>query len=97
MADGRRLPSYLGEHYSMFSFFSETLRDHLLMGPAYGLDASAGKKMSGFVANPMEKAEASKIAIFGVADYAWPGFLRNKQFPMSMQMPRPVSDKLRCM
>ena len=24
MADGRRLPSYLGEHYSMFSFFSET-------------------------------------------------------------------------
>ena len=27
--------------------------------------------MSGFVANPMERAEASKVALYGVADYAW--------------------------
>ena len=50
---------------------SDYVRDHLLMGPAYGLDLQAGPLMSGFVSNPMERAEASKIAIFGVADYSW--------------------------
>lgn len=50
---------------------SDYVRDHLLMGPAYGLDLQAGNLMSGFVSNPMERAEASKIAIFGVADYSW--------------------------
>ena len=62
-----RRPAYVWWNFPV----NDYVRDHLLMGPAYGLDASAGKKMSGFVANPMEKAEASKIAIFGVADYAW--------------------------
>ncbi|WP_251623012.1 beta-N-acetylglucosaminidase [Odoribacter lunatus] len=50
---------------------SDYVRDHLLMGPSYGLDLTAGKLMSGFVSNPMERAEASKIAIFSIADYAW--------------------------
>ncbi|MCM1031391.1 MAG: beta-N-acetylglucosaminidase domain-containing protein [Oscillibacter sp.] len=50
---------------------NDYVRDHLLMGPAYGLDLQAGPLMSGFVSNPMERAEASKIAIFGVADYSW--------------------------
>ncbi|MEJ5960941.1 beta-N-acetylglucosaminidase domain-containing protein [Pedobacter immunditicola] len=50
---------------------SDYVRDHLLMGPAYGLDTNAREDMSGFVANPMDKAEASKVALFGAADYAW--------------------------
>lgn len=50
---------------------SDYVRDHLLMGPAYGLDPLARLKMSGFVSNPMERAEASKIAIASVADYSW--------------------------
>ncbi len=50
---------------------SDYVRDHLLMGPAYGLDNKAGNLMSGFMTNPMERAEASKVAIFSVADYAW--------------------------
>lgn len=50
---------------------SDYVRDHLLMGPAYGLDSNAGNLMSGFMTNPMERAEASKIAIYGVADYSW--------------------------
>lgn len=50
---------------------SDYVRDHLLMGPAYGLDNNAGNLMSGFMTNPMERAEASKVAIFSVADYAW--------------------------
>lgn len=50
---------------------TDYVRDHLLMGPVYGLDRHIGHEMSGFVTNPMEHAEASKIAVFSVADYAW--------------------------
>lgn len=50
---------------------SDYVRDHLLMGPAYGLDTDAGDLMSGFMTNPMEFAEASKVAIYSVANYAW--------------------------
>lgn len=50
---------------------SDYVRDHLLMGPAYGLDTEAMDLMSGFMTNPMEFAEASKVAIYSVANYAW--------------------------
>ncbi len=45
----------------------------LSMGRTYGLDQSPEMKqqMSGFVANPMERAEAGKVGLFGVADYTW--------------------------
>lgn len=45
----------------------------LSMGRTYGLDQSPEMKrqMSGFVANPMERPEANKVALFGVADYTW--------------------------
>ena len=60
-------PSYVWWNFPV----SDYCRDHLLMGPSYGLDPEAAHAMSGFVANPMERAEASKVALFGVADYAW--------------------------
>lgn len=50
---------------------SDYVRNHLLMGPSYGLDQQAAQDMSGFVSNPMDKAEASKPAIFSVALYSW--------------------------
>lgn len=50
---------------------SDYVRDHILLGPSYGLDTKADGMMSGFMSNPMEHAEASKIAIYGVADYSW--------------------------
>ena len=50
---------------------SDYVRDHLLMGPAYGLDTEAADLMSGVMTNPMEFAEASKVAIYSVANYAW--------------------------
>ena len=45
----------------------------LSMGRTYGLDQDPDMKnqMSGFVANPMERAEASKVGLFGVANYTW--------------------------
>ncbi len=48
-------------------------RDRLSMGRTYGLGTEQEMKqqMSGFVANPMEHAEANKVGLFGVADYTW--------------------------
>lgn len=47
-------------------------KHNLLLGPVYGLDPTLDSAMmAGIVSNPMENGEASKSAIFGVADYAW--------------------------
>lgn len=50
---------------------SDYVRDHLLMGAVYGNGTNIKDDMSGFVSNPMEYAEASKIALYSVADYTW--------------------------
>lgn len=60
-------PAYIWWNFPV----SDYVRDHLLMGPVYGNDKHIANEMSGFVTNPMEYAEASKIAIYGVAEYAW--------------------------
>lgn len=46
---------------------------HIIMqGPAYGLDPTlTPDDLCGMVSNPMEHGEASKIALYGVADYCW--------------------------
>lgn len=43
------------------------------MGRVYGLPQEPGSResMSGLVSNPMDKPEASKVTLFGIADYAW--------------------------
>ncbi|MCC8146652.1 MAG: beta-N-acetylglucosaminidase domain-containing protein, partial [Bacteroidales bacterium] len=60
-------PAYIWWNFPV----SDYVRDHLLMGRVYGNDLTIGNLVSGFVANPMERAEASKVAIFSVADYTW--------------------------
>lgn len=45
--------------------------DHLLMGPTYGNDLNIADMVSGFVSNPMEYAEASKVSLFSIGDYCW--------------------------
>lgn len=50
---------------------SDYVRDHLLMGPVYGNGLDIKDDMAAFVSNPMERAEASKIALYSIADYAW--------------------------
>lgn len=50
---------------------SDYVRDRVLLGPAYGNGTSLAGSLAGFVANPMEHAEASKIALYGIAAYAW--------------------------
>ena len=50
---------------------SDFVRDRILLGPAYGNGLDIAGDVSGFVSNPMEHAEASKIALYGIADYTW--------------------------
>ena len=50
---------------------SDFVRDHILLGPAYGNGLDIAEDLSGFVSNPMEHAEASKISLYGIADYCW--------------------------
>ena len=44
---------------------------HMLMGKTYGNDSSIGTLVSAFCSNPMEYAEASKVSLYSIADYAW--------------------------
>ncbi|MDE6369278.1 MAG: beta-N-acetylglucosaminidase domain-containing protein, partial [Muribaculaceae bacterium] len=47
-------------------------RMYLLQGPAYGLDTTlTADDICAIVSNPMEHGEASKLGLYGVADYAW--------------------------
>lgn len=47
-------------------------RPILMQGPVYGLDTTlTTDDLCGFVSNPMEHGEASKLALYGVADYTW--------------------------
>ena len=63
-----RRPVYIWWNYPVTDY----IRNRLLMGPVYGNDTTlTSKEMRGFVSNPMEHAEASKIAIYGVGGYAW--------------------------
>ena len=50
---------------------NDFVRDHILMGPAYGNGLDIATDVSGFVRNPMEYAETSKISLYGIADYCW--------------------------
>lgn len=60
------------EAYIWWNFpVTDYVRHLVVQGPAYGLTKEAKGRMSGFMSNPMENAEASKIALFGVADYTW--------------------------
>ena len=44
---------------------------HLLMGDVREIGIGASDRVSGFVANPMQYAEASKVALQSVADWCW--------------------------
>ena len=50
---------------------SDYVRNHLLMGAVYGNGLDIKNDMEGFVSNPMEHAEASKISLYCIAGYAW--------------------------
>ena len=61
--------------------------NHLLMGPTYGNDLDIADMLSGFVSNPMEYAEASKVSLFSIADYTWnmPAYDSNASWEAAMK------------
>ena len=42
-----------------------------LLGPVVGNDPKLAKNVSAFCSNPMQYAEASKVALYSLADFAW--------------------------
>ena len=61
-------PAYYWWNYPVTDY----ARNYLLQGPVYGLDTSlTANETCGVISNPMEHGEASKLALYGVADYSW--------------------------
>lgn len=51
---------------------TDYVRHIIMQGPSYGLDGTlSDENLCGLVSNPMEHGEASKLALYGVADYTW--------------------------
>lgn len=50
---------------------NDYVTDRLLLGPYVGRSANLTSDLYGITANPMIQPEASKLALFEVADYAW--------------------------
>ncbi len=63
-----RRPAYFWWNFPVTDY----VRHIVLQGPVYGLDTSlTAQEVCGIASNPMEHGEASKLALYGVADYAW--------------------------
>ncbi|MGL6021949.1 MAG: beta-N-acetylglucosaminidase domain-containing protein, partial [Chitinophagaceae bacterium] len=61
-------PAYYWWNYPVTDY----VRHILMQGPVYGLDTSLTvQDITGFASNPMEHGEASKLALYSVADYTW--------------------------
>ena len=45
--------------------------NHMLMGPTTGSGKDIADEIEAFCSNPMEYAEASKVSLYSIADYAW--------------------------
>lgn len=62
-------PTFLWDNYPVNDYGQTAGR--LLLAPYDKREAGLGEYLSGIVSNPMNQAAASKIAIFGVADFTW--------------------------
>lgn len=61
-------PAYYWWNYPVTDY----ARHIILQGPVYGLNTGlTAREVCGLISNPMEHGEASKLALYGVADYAW--------------------------
>jgi hyaluronoglucosaminidase len=60
-------PVLLRDNYPVNGY----VQGRLLLGPFTGRESGLGKSALGLTASPMPQAQASKISLFGVADYAW--------------------------
>lgn len=45
--------------------------NNIFLGPAERLDTNLSQVVSGFISNPMNQAQASRVSLFTIADFAW--------------------------
>lgn len=63
-----RRPAYYWWNFPVTDY----ARQFLMQGPAYGLEPGlTADDVAGLLSNPMEHGEASKLPLYGVADYSW--------------------------
>jgi len=79
-------PAYIWWNFPVTDY----CRDHLMLGPVYGNSTDNADLLSGFVSNPMEHAEASKISLYAIADYTW----NMKQYDADRDWQRAIADLL---
>lgn len=61
-------PGYYWWNYPVTDY----VRHIIMQGPVYGLETSlTANDLCGLASNPMEHGEASKLALYSVADYTW--------------------------
>lgn len=65
--DQIRRKAYIWLNYPV----NDYCQSRLLMGKTYGNGLNISNMVGGFCSNPMEYAEASKLSIYSIADYAW--------------------------
>lgn len=68
-------------------------QSRLLMGKTYGNDLNINDMVSGFCSNPMEYAEASKLSLYSIADYAWnmPSYNSETSWERALKVLMPTS------
>lgn len=73
VANAQLVKSMYGDRMGIWWNYPVTdyIKDKLALGPMHGLDKGLAKEVDIFVANPMEHAQLSKIALATGADYAW--------------------------
>ncbi|HMG40584.1 MAG TPA: beta-N-acetylglucosaminidase domain-containing protein [Acidimicrobiales bacterium] len=62
-------PVYVWDNYPVNDFPRTAGR--LMLGPYTRREPALGSEISGLISNPMNQAAASKVALVGVADFAW--------------------------
>lgn len=72
-ADAEKVKDVYGKDMMLWWNYpvNDYMADKMGLGPMYGLDKNLDDHVSGFIINPMEFAEASKISTITGADYAW--------------------------
>lgn len=71
---------------------NDFVRDHILLGPAYDNGLDIADDVSGFVSNPMQYAESSKIALYNISEYTW----NMKAYDYKDSWERAIKDVIPC-
>ncbi|MGL4106953.1 beta-N-acetylglucosaminidase domain-containing protein [Clostridium sp. LP20] len=88
-ADAQKVKNTFGRDMMLWWNYpvNDYMTDKMGLGPMYGLDKNLDDHVSGFIINPMEFAEASKISTITGADYGWntKGYDYNRSWDVALE------------